>query len=194
MFNKDDVARIAIDVWGKTGKGQMEALKELNKLDDAKITKIFDDAVVRAKYISSPAYRKLAEYVKDLNVIEHILSGNVKSWKAGWWHWEPWAKEWTYIIEWTKSFPSERWIYEWKVVINGVPKTSNDWKSTFFPKDWSEETVLEYLNKAYVEIIKDKTKYLEPWTSNTFSFEVNWIKINMYLDNFNQIISSFPSL
>jgi hypothetical protein len=57
----------------------MEILKELSRLDDVKIARILEDVVVRAKYINSLAYRELARYVKDFDVVEHILSGNVKS-------------------------------------------------------------------------------------------------------------------
>lgn len=75
-----------------------------------------------------------------------------------------------------------------KVEVNGVAKTSNGGRSTFFPESWTAQEVVDAINEAF------NNKEFVPGTSNTYIGEIsNGMQIEMYINNFtNKIISAFP--
>lgn len=121
--------------------------------------------------------------------LEHILEGQLNTrGKAVGFHYEgmPTAKE--KIIPGTESVPNEFGIYTAKVEFNGVPKTANGGKSSFFPKNWTAQDIVDGINEAY------GSKEFVEGTRNTFIGETtSGVEIEMYIDSVNgKIISAFP--
>src|SRR5262249_38685066 len=77
-----------------------------------------------------------------------ILYGNIDKGKSTGWHYEPSAdrSKGTYVLDETRSAPDKHGVYEANVVIEGVKKGP---RSTFFPKDWSEDQVEKAILEAY---------------------------------------------
>ena len=93
------------------------------------------------------------------------------------------------IIEGTKGPAlSDAGIYEAKVEVNGIPKKANGGYSTFFPDHMSPQEVVDAINEAY------ETRVFDANARNTYEgISKNGIKITMYLDSEQKIISAFPS-
>lgn len=86
------------------------------------------------------------------------------------------------IIEITK-FPDANGVYEATVEIGGKLKKQ---PSTFFPKDWSPEQILDAVEEAYGKRVLDSGNVYKGVTSSG-------ITIEMYIDmNNNKINSFFP--
>ena len=86
------------------------------------------------------------------------------------------------IIEITK-FPDANGVYEAMVEIGGKLKKQ---PSTFFPKDWSPEQILDAVEEAYGKRVLDSGNVYKGVTSSG-------ITIEMYIDmNNNKINSFFP--
>ena len=86
------------------------------------------------------------------------------------------------IIEITK-FPDANGVYEVTVEIGGKLKKQ---PSTFFPKDWSPEQILDAVEEAYGKRVLDSGNVYKGVTSSG-------ITIEMYIDmNNNKINSFFP--
>jgi hypothetical protein len=94
-------------------------------------------------------------------VRSHIFFGEVdtKQGRSLGWHYEPSADrtKGTYVKEGTRSAPDKHGVYEANVVIEGIQKKE---KSSFFPKDWTEEQV----EKAVLEAYENGKPYADrPW-------------------------------
>lgn len=80
----------------------------------------------------------------------HIFYGDVdtKYEKSHGWHYEPKAdpQKRTYVIEGTRSALDTHGVYEANVVIEGIKKGP---RSTFFPKNWTQEQVEHAVLEAY---------------------------------------------
>ena len=86
------------------------------------------------------------------------------------------------VIEITK-FPDANGVYEAVVEVGGKVKKQ---PSTFFPKDWSPEQILDAVEEAYGKRVLDSGNVYKGVTSSG-------ITIEMYIDmNNNKINSFFP--
>lgn len=93
------------------------------------------------------------------------------------------------IIEGTKSPAlNDAGIYEAKVEVNGIPKEVNGGYSTFFPDNMSPQEIVDTINEAYEARVFDTN------SRNIYEgISKNGMKITMYLDSDEKIISAFPS-
>lgn len=132
--------------------------------------------------------------LKDTNnfrngALEHVLEGEVNSrGKAVGYHYEGFPTSKGEVIEGTKSKLNEDGIYTAKVKVDGVDKTSNGGKSSFFPEDWSAQDVVDRINETY------ESKVFVKGTDNTYRGETkDGVVIEMYIDTkTDKIISAFP--
>lgn len=120
------------------------------------------------------------------NALEHILEGelNYKGQAVGF-HYSQLESKKGEIINNSQTELDENEVYEAKVRIKDVNKTSNNGKSTFFPDDWDTQDVVDAINEAY-----DNRIHIN---GNTFEgLTAEGIIVRMYLTEQNQIISAFP--
>ena len=91
----------------------------------------------------------------------HIFHGEVdtKEGRSLGWHYEPSADraKGTYVKEGTRSAPNQYGVYEANVVIEWIQKKE---RSSFFPKDWTQEQVEKAILEAYEN---GKPKESTPW-------------------------------
>lgn len=118
--------------------------------------------------------------------VEHILEGELnRKGQAVGFHYDGLQSKKGSVIEGTETDPNEFGVYEAKVEVDGVEKTSNGGRSTFFPIEWTAQEVIDSINDAYsVKEFKSGNTY-EGLTSEG---QV----IRMYLDQNELIISAFP--
>lgn len=121
------------------------------------------------------------------NALKHILEGEVnKAGKATGYHYEGLPSAKGKVIPGTQSAPNSFGVYKAKVQVEGKAKTDNNGESTFFPKDWTAQQVVDAINEAY-----GKKSYR---TGNIYAGDTaKGMRINMYLDEgTGKIISAFP--
>lgn len=120
--------------------------------------------------------------------LEHILEGEVnKRGKAVGYHYEGLDNTAGEVVEGTRSKPNEDGVYTAKVKVDGIEKTSNGGRSSFFPEDWSVQDVVDNINEAY------DNKVFVTGSDNTYRGECDeGVEIEMYIDNAGKIISAFP--
>lgn len=125
------------------------------------------------------------DYFLD-SALPHILEGelNRKGQAVGFHYAELPTREGE-IIEGTETAEDEQGVYEAKVSVSEVEKTSNGGKSTFFPDNWDSQDVVDAINEAY------ETK--DFISGNTYEgMTEEGIIIRMYLNQSDKIISAFP--
>lgn len=118
--------------------------------------------------------------------LEHILEGelNGRGHAVGF-HYDGLPTQKGEVISGTETDPNEHGVYEAKVEVSGVSKASNGGKSTFFPKEWNAQEVVDAINEAY-----EKRSFK---TGNTYEgLTAEGQIVQMYLDQNEQIISAFP--
>lgn len=117
--------------------------------------------------------------------LEHIFEGDInRKGKAVGFHYEGEKIETVRgaTIEGTVSKPNKDGVYHGKVKIDDVTKNGF---STFFPKAWTAQEVVDNINQAY----ENKTFV----TGNTYvGVADSGVKIEMFLNQKDQIISAFP--
>lgn len=120
------------------------------------------------------------------NALAHILEGelNGKGQAVGF-HYDHLPTKKGEIIAGTASDLDEHGIYEAEVSVEGVDKTSNRGRSTFFPDDWDSQDVVDAINEAY-----ERREFINGNTYEGLTEE--GIIVRMYLDNNEKIISAFP--
>ncbi|MED1021913.1 EndoU domain-containing protein [Bacillus mycoides] len=121
------------------------------------------------------------------NTLKHILEGEI-NWRgdAMGYHTEVLENTPGKIISGTEEILNDQGIYKARVEVNGTPKTGNRGFSTFFPKDWSPQKIVDNINEAY----NNRTYEF----GNTYSgIGSEGIRISMYIDGNGKIISAFPS-
>ncbi|EEM97740.1 Hypothetical cytosolic protein [Bacillus thuringiensis IBL 200] len=121
------------------------------------------------------------------NTLKHILEGEI-NWRgdAMGYHTEVLENTPGKIISGTEEILNDQGIYKARVEVNGTPKTGNRGFSTFFPKDWSPQKIVDNINEAY----NNRTYEF----GNTYSgIGPEGIRISMYIDGNGKIISAFPS-
>ncbi|HDR6287643.1 TPA: ribonuclease [Bacillus cereus] len=121
------------------------------------------------------------------NTLKHILEGEI-NWRgdAMGYHTEVLENTPGKIISGTEEILNDQGIYKARVEVNGTPKTGNRGFSTFFPKDWSPQKIVDNINEAY----NNRTYEF----GNTYSgIGSEGIRISMYIDGNGKIISAFPA-
>lgn len=118
--------------------------------------------------------------------LEHILEGELNGrGQAVGFHYDGLPTQKGEIISGTETDPNEHGVYEAKVEVSGVAKTSNGGKSTFFPVEWHAQEVVDAINEAY------EAKSFK--TGNTYEgLTAEGQIIQMYIDQNEKIISAFP--
>ncbi|MGG2015347.1 EndoU domain-containing protein [Bacillus sp. S10(2024)] len=119
--------------------------------------------------------------------LKHILEGEINSiGKAVGYHTEVLENTPGKIVAGTERTVNNQGVYKAKVEVNRVPKTANRGYSTFSPKDWSPQKIVDNINEAYNNRTYDY--------GNTYSgIGSDGIEITMYLDSNGKILSAFPS-
>ena len=120
----------------------------------------------------------------------HIFEGDLnRRGQSGGYHYDMVEGTSGNIIEGTRGPAlNDAGIYEAKVEVNGIPKKANGGYSTFFPDHMSPQEVVDAINEAY------ETRVFDANSRNTYEgISKNGIKITMYLDSEQKIISAFPS-
>lgn len=118
--------------------------------------------------------------------VAHILEGeiNAKGEAVGF-HYDKLDTKKGEIMTGTETDPDEFGVYEAKVIVENVEKTSNSGYSTFFPDDWDSQEVIDAINDAYA--------HLEHIHGNTYEgLTKDGMLIRMYLTEDERIISAFP--
>jgi ElaB/YqjD/DUF883 family membrane-anchored ribosome-binding protein len=132
------------------------------------VTKNYDDVVKAVKHPE----------IFNEGALEHVFKGA----NGGGFHYEGLSDATGKVIEITK-FPDANGVYEAVVEVAGKQKNA---KSTFFPKEWSIEQVLDAVEEAYDARVLQKGNIYRGVTSSG-------ITIEMYIDlNNNKINSFFP--
>ena len=120
----------------------------------------------------------------------HIFEGDLnRRGQSGGYHYDMVEGTSGNVIEGTKGpVLNDTGVYEAKVEVDGIPKKANGGYSTFFPDNMSPQEVVDAINEAYEE------RQFKVKTRNTYEgFSKNGMKITMYLDSDEKIISAFPS-
>lgn len=120
------------------------------------------------------------------NALAHILEGELnRKGNAVGFHHDRLPTKLGQVIEGTETEPNEFGVYEAKVRVDGVDKTSNRGKSTFFPLKWDTQDVVDAINEAF-----DSRELL---TGNTYAgLTEEGMEIHMYVTEQDKIISAFP--
>ncbi|MCQ2022832.1 EndoU domain-containing protein, partial [Clostridium butyricum] len=174
-------------------KGEFDALKNIKNgtkvAGNAKAggSGSIDDMVkdCETSYVKSIDDLKNTENFKD-SALKHILEGEInKRGKAVGFHYERFPTTKGNIIEGTKSLPDELGVYTGRVEVSGIPKTSNGGQSTFFPESWTAQDIVDAINQAYVNktFVRGNT-YIGTLPSG--------MKIEMFIDQYGNIISAYP--
>ena len=119
--------------------------------------------------------------------IKHIFEGEVNNrGKAVGYHYEGVENTTGEVVAGTKTIPDRNGVYEANVIINGVSKRGG---STFFPREWSPQQVVNAVNEAYA------VRYHIPPQPNRFEGRLSsGLKVQMFLDDGRppKIRSAFP--
>lgn len=118
--------------------------------------------------------------------LEHIFYGEVnRKGNATGYHSEAFPDTPGSVVEGTRSEENAEGVYQGQVEVNGIPKAGNRGYSTFFPKDWTPQQVVNGINEAYDSRQHDQ--------GNTYLGETEeGLVIQMYLTDKEKIISAFP--
>ncbi len=122
--------------------------------------------------------------------LSHIFEGDLnRRGQSGGYHYDMVESTSGSIIEGTKGPAlNDAGVYEARVEVDGIPKKANGGYSTFFPDHMSPQEVVDTINEAY------ETRQFKIKTRNTYEgFSKNGMKITMYLDSDEKIISAYPS-
>ncbi|EFR31166.1 EndoU domain-containing protein [Eremococcus coleocola] len=115
------------------------------------------------------------------HALEHIFYGSInRKGNATGYHYEG-ISQMAQILPDTRSKNDKHGVYRAKVKIEGQKKKA---MSTFFPKDWSPQEVVDAINEAY-----DMADHV---SGNIYEGASQGITIQMYLTDDQKIISAFP--
>ncbi|HWR06732.1 EndoU domain-containing protein [Sporomusa sp.] len=168
----------AINMWKETNNsvvpGGMKIARGLNGVIKGTSTVVYEIS----KLGSTRNFRPGA--------LEHILEGELTAGgRAVGFHYEGMPTAVGKVIPETVSKPNTFGVYKAQVDVGGVSKSGNAGASSFFPKEWTPQQVVNSINEAYANrsLIR----------GNTFrGVTESGMEIEMYLDKTGQIISAFP--
>ncbi len=116
--------------------------------------------------------------------VKHIFNGEINpKGKAVGYHYEGLAGTDGRVIPGTKSAEDSSGVYRAEVEVNGVRKKI---PSTFFPKSWSPQQIVDTINSAY-----DRRT---PLQNGLYSATANGITIQMRLDPNGKIVTAYPRM
>ena len=127
-------------------------------------------------------------------LIKHIFLGEVKSASAGkdkrrleaiGFHSESVKNSEGKVIPGTRSTPNNQGVYQGKVTVKGIRKRTMSGISTFFPRHWSPQQVVNAINHAY--------ENRQLISGNLYSGSSDGIKIVMRINANGKIATAFPS-
>lgn len=147
---------------------------------------MIDNSINEESSIMTISELENTDYFRS-GALEHILEGELNGrGQAVGFHYDRLPTKKGEVISGTETAPNEHGVYEAKVEVSGVEKTSNYGKSSFFPLEWSAQEVVDAINEAY-----DDRSFI---TGNTYEgFTSEGVLVSMYLDQNDQIISAFPN-
>ncbi|MBJ8027868.1 EndoU domain-containing protein [Bacillus cereus group sp. N21] len=153
---------------------------------DTKIT--IDEETKVKKFIDSIDDLKDTGNFRDDRAVKHVFEGEINArGQAVGYHSEVIPNSPGRLMPGTESSPNQYGVYRAEIEVNGVPKTSNGGISTFFPKDWDAQEIVNAINEAY------RNKQFVPGTRNTYVGDLpNGMEIQMYINGDGKIISAYP--
>ena len=114
------------------------------------------------------------------NTLQHIFLGN----KTGGFHYEGLSDATSKVVQITKA-PDANGVYQAMVEIGGKVKKT---PSTFFPKSWSPEKIVESIEDVYFNPTRvDNIKKM-------YDGVVDGVNIRLFLDEYGKIVSAFPMI
>jgi hypothetical protein len=121
------------------------------------------------------------------SAVEHIFNGTAKRGVASGYHYEGITDSKGKVIEGSRSKEDSHGVYTGKVQVDGYDKSGNSGTSTFYPKSFSPQDVVDCINEAYANLKKVSG------SDNTYRGKSkSGITVEMYLDDNKKIISAFP--
>ena len=114
------------------------------------------------------------------NTLQHIFLEN----KTGGFHYEGLSDATSKVVQITKA-PNANGVYQAMVEIGGKVKKT---PSTFFPKSWSPEKIVESIEDVYFNPTRvDNIKKM-------YDGVVDGVNIRLFLDEYGKIVSAFPMI
>ena len=120
--------------------------------------------------------------------LEHIFDGSINSkGKATGFHYSRIEDSKGKILDGTRSKKDANGVFTAKVEVDGVKK---DGFSSFYPEDWTPQEVVDAINTAYADALKDSSNP----QGSIWIGHAGDIEIDMYLDGNRKILTAFPVL
>lgn len=166
------------------------AILSLSLLMGCSIDEVLDLTEGESTETTNVEVTPLEELIETENfkshALHHILEGelNHKGQAVGF-HYNQLETKKGKIIENSQTEPNEYGVYEAKVKVSDVNKTSNSGKSTFFSDDWDSQDVVDAINEAHDNRMQINGNTFEGLTEEG-------IVVRMYLDQQDKVISAFP--
>ena len=119
------------------------------------------------------------------NALNHIFDGEInRKGEATGFHYEGIEGSSGSVIPGTRTEPNAKGVYHGNVKVNGVSKRGF---STFFPRAWSPQKIVDSINQAY------ENRTFEEGSRNTYTgINSNGVTITMFINRNGKIISAFP--
>ncbi|AHA71822.1 WXG100 family type VII secretion target [Bacillus thuringiensis] len=122
------------------------------------------------------------------NSLKHILEGEInRRGEATGYHSEFLENTHGRIIPGTDRSINDYGAYKAQVEVDGIPKAANGGYSTFFPKDWHPQQIVDNVNEAYSNKI-----HMGGNTNIYDGVGIDGLPIRLFLDGNGKIISAFP--
>lgn len=122
------------------------------------------------------------------NSLKHILEGEInRRGEATGYHSEFLENTHGKIIPGTDRRINDYGAYKAQVEVDGIPKAANGGYSTFFPKDWHPQQIVDNINEAYSNKI-----HMGGNTNIYDGVGIDGLPIRLFLDGNGKIISAFP--
>jgi len=118
--------------------------------------------------------------------LEHIFDGTINGkGNATGYHYNQVTDSKGEIITGTESKKDSRGVFTAKVKVSGKKKNGF---STFYPKEWTPQQVVDAINEAYAYALNDKSN---PHGSLWIGYSGD-LEIDMYLDSNKKITTAYP--